>query len=154
MGQAMELHSNSFKAGATIPAQFTCEGDDLSPHLSWMDAPKRTRSFVIIVEDPDAPKGIFTHWVAYNIPPDKSELPVGAGNKPDGFVAGKNDFGTSRYSGPCPPVGHGDHRYFFHIFALDKPLDVPPGATKIDVEKAMKNHIIDHAQMMGKFERF
>ncbi len=150
----MELHSNSFKAGAKIPSKFTCEGDDTSPHLSWFDAPKRTRSFAVIVEDPDAPKGIYTHWVAYNIPPDKVELKEGAGNNPEDHIQGRNDFGQLHYGGPCPPPGHGDHRYFFHIFALDKLLDVPAGASKEEVEKAMKNHIIDHAQIMGRFGRF
>lgn len=149
----MELHSTSFKAGAKIPPKFTCEGDNISPALTWTDVPGETRSFALIVEDPDAPKGTYTHWVAYNIPPDRTGLPPGAGNKPDGLLNGRNDFGKADYGGPCPPPGHGDHRYFFHLFALDTVLDIPPGALKTDVEKAMKNHIIDHAQIMGRFGR-
>lgn len=148
----MELHSNSFKAGAKIPPQFTCEGDNISPALTWTDVPKQTRSLALLLEDPDAPKGTYTHWVAYNIPPDKTGLPPGAGNKPEGHFNGRNDFGKADYGGPCPPPGQ-DHRYFFHLFALDTVLDIPPGALKTEVEKAMKNHIIDHAQIMGRFGR-
>jgi Raf kinase inhibitor-like YbhB/YbcL family protein len=141
----MELYSNS-------PPQFTCEGDNISPALTWTDVPKETRSFALLVEDPDAPKGTYTHWVAYNIPPDKTGLPPGAGNKPDGHLNGRNDFGNADYGGPCPPPGS-DHRYFFHLFALDTMLNIPPGAIKTEVEKAMKNHILDHAQIMGRYGR-
>jgi Raf kinase inhibitor-like YbhB/YbcL family protein len=149
----MELHSTSFKAAAKIPPQFTCEGENISPPLTWTDVPEGTKSFALIVEDPDAPKGTFTHWIAYNIPPALTGLAPDAGGKPDGFIPGKNDFGKLGYGGPCPPPGHGDHRYFFHLFALDKTLDLPSGATKAELEKAMTNRILDHAQMMGKFGR-
>jgi Raf kinase inhibitor-like YbhB/YbcL family protein len=145
----MELHSSSFKAGSSIPAQFTCEGDNISPALSWTDAPKDTKSFVLMVEDPDAPKGTWTHWVAYNIPANANGLPSGADA---GYMRGTNDFGKTGYGGPCPPPGN-DHRYFFHLFALKITLDLPDGASKADVEKAMKNHILDHAQIMGRFGR-
>lgn len=149
----MELHSTSFKAAAKIPLQYTCDGENLSPPLAWTNAPEGTKSFALILEDPDAPKGTFTHWVAYNIPPNLTGLAPGAGSKADGYMMGRNDFGRTEYGGPCPPQGHGDHRYFFHIFALDRTLDLPPGATKEELEKAMTNRILDHAQMMARFGR-
>lgn len=152
----MEIRSSAFFIGNTIPFKYTCDGDNISPPIHWQDPPQETRSFTLIVDDPDAPKNTFTHWVVYNIPADSRELPEGITEEPklaNGGVQGKNSFGKLGFGGPCPPPKHGTHRYFFKIFALDQSLDLPVGASKEEVLQAMEGHILDKAEVMGRYAR-
>jgi len=153
---AMEItvRSASFEEGGMILARYTCDGLDVSPPLSWGDPPDSTESFALIGDDPDAPMGTWVHWVMFNIPPDARGLPENIPSSPtlsDGSVQGITDFGTVGYGGPCPPSG--THRYFFKLYALDTKLDLPQGASKKDVESAMKGHIIASGQIMGTYRR-
>ncbi|OKH13478.1 hypothetical protein NIES592_12585 [Fischerella major NIES-592] len=150
----MHLHSPAFLTGNSIPSQYTCDGDNLSPPLSWDSPPNGTVSFALIMEDPDAPKETFTHWVVYNLPDHIEYLPEGVVNHatlPGGGVQGKNDFGQLGFGGPCPPSG--THRYFFKLYALDQILDLPPGASKADVIAAMEGHVLEAAELMGRYAR-
>ena len=154
---ALTLTSPAFSAGATIPTIYTGDGPDLSPPLEWVGPPGTVKSFVLIVDDPDAPVGTWVHWVLAGIPPDRKALPEGVDNgaHPKGIggaVNGKNDFGKLGYGGPAPPPGP-VHRYFFKLYALDAVLPIQPGATKADVEKAMKGHILGEAELMGRYQR-
>lgn len=147
------LTSTAFSQGGEIPARYTCKGQDLSPPLSWSDVPEGTKSLVLICDDPDAPRGTFVHWVVYNIPPSASRLPEGIPAEPsleDGTLQGINHFGKIGYGGPCPPPGPA-HRYFFKLYALDTTLELPPGATKEQVLKAMEGHILAKAELVGTF---
>ena len=154
-GHIIQLSSSAFPAGGNIPRQFTCQGEDVSPELTWKNAPKHTKVFALIVHDPDAPRaGGFTHWVAYNIPAKVNHLPqaIPSGEQlPGGGLQGKNDFEQLGYRGPCPPSG--THRYYFYLYALDLELNLRPGATKEDVERAMKGHLIEKAELMGKYRK-
>ena len=144
---AFSVTSPAFADGQPVPKQFTCDGNDAPPPITVDDPPKDTRSFAVIVDDPDAPKGTFTHWLAYNIPADTHALRATAG-KPL-----KNDFGRSGYGGPCPPPGHGPHRYYFTVYAVDVPaLDVA-GRSREDLETALEGHTLAKAQFMGRYER-
>lgn len=150
----MNLTSRSFTHGDPIPRQFTCEGQDISPELSWMDAPEETKSFALILHDPDAPRANgFTHWVVYNIPPNTSRLEEHSAKSParPSVIEGNNDSGKAGYIGPCPPSGK--HRYFFRLYALDKQLDLPAGATRDQVSSAMEGHILAQAELMGTYEK-
>ncbi len=150
----MIIKSDAFEAGGLIPAKFTCDGENISPSLTFEGISADTKSLVLIMEDPDVPKsvrpdGMWTHWLVWNMPTDISV--VGEGNLPDGIV-GKNTSGDKRYGGPCPPDK--EHRYFFKLFALDAMLDLDPdSATKADLEKAMEGHILAEAQLMGRYDR-
>lgn len=147
----MKLDSPVFQYGDTIPPQYTCKGKDLSPELQWRDAPAETKSFALIVDDPDAPGGTFTHWVLFDIPATLQSLPDGEERI---GVSGKNSFGKTGYKGPCPPPGHGVHRYFFTLYALDVvSLPLQDGASRKDVEAAMQTHILEKTEYMGTFER-
>lgn len=149
--EMMKLDSPVFQHGDTIPPQYTCKGKDLSPELQWRNAPAETKSFALIVDDPDAPGGTFTHWVLFDIPATLQSLPYG--EKQIG-VSGKNSFGKTGYKGPCPPPGHGVHRYFFTLYALDVvSLSLQEGASREDVEAAMQSHILEKTDYMGTFER-
>jgi len=143
-----------FSNNETIPKKYTCDGDDISPPLNWEGKPEGTVSYVLIVDDPDAPAGTFTHWILYNIPGDLNSLPEGVpqGKEVEYGYQGRNDFGSYGYGGPCPPRGK-PHRYFFKLYALDTKLDLPPGAKKGDVERAMKGHVIGEAQLIGLYGR-
>lgn len=150
----MEITSTSFKEGGDIPKQYTCDGADISPPLAWNGYPAGTKSFAIICDDPDAPRGTWVHWVLYDLPPGASYLPERAPadkTLANGARQGANDFGKIGYGGPCPPGG--THRYFFKVYALDTMLDLPPGATKPDVEKAMRTHVLAQGQLMGHYSR-
>lgn len=156
-GAAMpfSLKSTAFQDGADIPRQYTCQGADISPALSWTEPPQNTKSFALITDDPDAPAGTWVHWVAWNIPAGTHQLPENvskSGDLPGGGHQGSNDFKKTGYSGPCPPPGK-PHRYFFKLYALDATLDLNPGATKNDVEQAMKGHVLGEARLMGKYQR-
>lgn len=155
-GKEMELQlsSSAFEEGGMIPKQYTCDGADISPPLAWQNAPDSAKSFALICDDPDAPRGTWVHWVIFNIPADNTELPeniVPQKELPNGAKQGTNDFRKIGYSGPCPPGGV--HRYYFKLYALDTMLDLKPGATKADLLKAMEGHILSLAQLMGKYKR-
>jgi Raf kinase inhibitor-like YbhB/YbcL family protein len=147
-GAKMKITSSAFQEGANIPSQFTCDGAGTSPPLQIADIPSEAKSLALIVDDPDAPSGLFTHWMVWNIPPQTSA--VGEGNTPKG-VQGTNDFGKSGYGGPCPPSG--THRYYFKIFALDRELDLPFGAKRGQVDAAMKGHVVAQGELMGRSSR-
>jgi len=151
----MKVTSLAFQEGANIPKKYTGDGSDVSPPLNWEGAPAATKSFALICDDPDAPRGTWVHWVIFNLPAEKTELPEGvpaSGKLPDDVRQGKNDFGKLGYGGPSPPPGK-PHRYFLKLYALDTMLDLKEGATKQDVEKTMAKHILAQGQLMGKYGR-
>lgn len=155
---AFALRSPSFTHQGEIPAKHTCEGGDRAPALAWTDAPAGTKSFALIVDDPDAPdprapKTTWVHWVLYNLPAAASALPEGAtrADLPAGTREGVNDFGRGGYGGPCPPIGR--HRYFHKLYALDAVLPDLGKATKAELEKAMRGHVIGEAQLVGTYEK-
>ncbi len=153
--EAISIDVHAFKNGRTIPKKHTCDGEDVSPSVSWENPRDSTRSLVLIMDDPDAPVGTFTHWVLYNIPFDKEGLKEGVSKVEklaDGSLQGLNDFRRVGYNGPCPPPGS-PHRYFFKIYALDVVLDLDAGATKSQVEKAMDGHILAKGEYMGLYGR-
>ncbi len=147
----MKLTSAAFAEGGTIPAQYTCDGSDVSPPLVWSGAPAGTKAFALIADDPDAPAGTWVHWVLYNVPGSVAQLPEGVA-APGGAAQGRNDFRKTGYGGPCPPPGK-PHRYFFKLYALDAPLALKAGATKPEVERAMQGHTLAQAQLMGTYGR-
>jgi Raf kinase inhibitor-like YbhB/YbcL family protein len=145
------LRSAAFTDGERIPTLYTCEGRDQSPPLRWDGAPDGTQSFALIVDDPDAPHGTFTHWVLFDIPASEHELAEG---KPAVGIAGINNFQRLGYNGPGPPHGHGEHRYVFALYALDVPtLGLGQPATRREVEAAMQGHILGQAQLTGRYAR-
>lgn len=150
-----ELRAIAFQPGGDIPRRFTCDGPDVSPALRWTEPPAGTESFALIADDPDAPSGTWVHWAAYDLPATWRELPEGIAKIkeiPGGARQGSNDFPRIGYGGPCPPPGKA-HRYFFKLYALDKKLDLKAGATKQDLEQAMKGHILAQAELMGRYHR-
>jgi Raf kinase inhibitor-like YbhB/YbcL family protein len=151
----MEITSTAFRDGETIPNQHTCSGQDISPALSWSGVPAGTQSFVLIVDDHDAPGGTFTHWIIFNIPADTLELEEAippTAELSSGARQGTNDFGSIGYRGPCPPSGSG-HHYYFVVYALDTTLDLAGGPGRTQVETAMQGHILDQAELVGLFQR-
>lgn len=150
----MKITSSSFKEGDLIPSKFTCDGENISPQMAWMDAPQGTKSFALIADDPDAPAGVWVHWVIYNIPPDTKELQEHTPKQKsidNGALQGVNDFRKTGYDGPCPPGG--THRYYFKLYALDISLDKPAGLSKQELLDAMEGHILSQSQLMGKYKR-
>jgi Raf kinase inhibitor-like YbhB/YbcL family protein len=146
---ALTVTSAAFAEGASIPKQYSCDGESISPPLKWTGAPARTSSFVLIVDDPDAPSGTFTHWVAFDIPPTETEIPEGA--KSVG-KAGQNSAGRNGFIGPCPPSG--THRYFFTVYAIDVPsLNLNGGASRDQVRNAINDHILAEGKLMGRYTR-
>ena len=147
-GAKMKITSSAFQEGANIPSKFSCDGADTSPPLQIADIPSEAKSLALIVDDPDAPGGLFTHWTVWNIPPQTSA--VGEGSAPKG-VRGTNDFGKSGYGGPCPPSG--THRYYFRIFALDRELDLPRSTKRNQLDAAMKGHVVAQGELMGRYAK-
>jgi hypothetical protein len=150
----ISLRSTAFQDGGRIPVLYTCEGEDISPPLQWSGAPITTRSYSMVCEDPDAPRGTWIHWVLYNISGDTVELAKAVPTLPElpsGARHGRNTAGDLAYSGPCPPPGK-PHRYFFRLYALDISLNLPPGATKAELEKAMDQHIVAQGTLVGTYE--
>lgn len=145
----MTLTSTAFEDGEAIPRRHTCEGDDLSPPLVWSGRPPETQSLVLVVDDPDAPGGTFTHWLAWGFDPATSELSEGEAAPTEG----RNDFGSKGYRGPCPPPGHGPHHYIFRLHALDVEIGVGSGADKAQVEQALTDHVLATADLRGTYER-
>lgn len=152
---AMTLRSEAFQEGGNIPAKFTCDGDDMSPPLNWGGMPAQTGSFALIVDDPDAPGGVFTHWVIFDLGANTHHLGEGVRpvpQLPDGATQGQNSFGKIGYGGPCPPQGPA-HHYVFTVYALDVMLRLPPGSSKEQVLGAMEGHILDQGQLVGLYQR-
>jgi Raf kinase inhibitor-like YbhB/YbcL family protein len=146
----LELTSNAFQNGQPIPMQFTCDGADQTPTLRWSDPPAGTKSFALVIDDPDAPSGTFRHWGVFDIP--ASARSIGGGQRIGTEVT--NDFGKPGYGGPCPPKGHGPHHYHFKLFALDvDKLGVPANAKVADVENAARQHAIAEGELVGTYER-
>ena len=152
---SIQVTSAAFNEGGSIPAKYTCDGINVSPPLKWASIPDTTKSIALIVDDPDAPRGDWVHWVVYDLPASLRELPEKV--PPDekilgnGGRQGATDFGKIGYGGPCPPSG--THRYFFKVYALDKLLGLAPGATKAQLLKAMEGHVLAEGQLMGKYKR-
>lgn len=152
----MRISSTAFSNQGTIPPNYTCEGANISPALTWAEIPRTAKSLALVMDDPDAPVGTWVHWLIYNIPVDAKLLPSGVPpieNLPHGALQGKNSFHKIGYGGPCPPPGHGAHRYFFRLYALDKVLELPPSASRKELDDAMRGHIVSRAELMGRFER-
>lgn len=154
---ALQLTSTAFAANGDMPRRLTCQGGDLSPALAWSDAPAGTKSFALIVDDPDAPdpaapQRTWVHWVAYNLPADVAALEEGASAKlPAGAVDGRNDWGRTGYGGPCPPVGR--HRYFHKLYALDTVLPAGDPLDKAMLERAMEGHVLARAELVGTYQK-
>ncbi len=148
------LTSTAFEHGATIPKKYTGDGADTSPPLRWDAPPAGTKSLAVICDDPDAPFGTWVHWVLFNLSAEARELPEGVPTKEqlEGARQGKNDFGKIGYGGPAPPAGK-PHRYFFKLYALDKTLELPAGATKAQAVAAMKGHVLAEGRLMGTYGR-
>lgn len=147
---SLTLESPAFNGNTSIPRQYTCDGADISPPLFWQSPPVNTKSFVLIVDDPDAPSGDWVHWVLFNIPADTWLLSEAAEN-PVGAVTGQNSWGQASYRGPCPPSG--THHYFFRLYALDTVLNLGATADKYDVLKAMQSHILELSELIGIYSR-
>jgi Raf kinase inhibitor-like YbhB/YbcL family protein len=146
----MEVKSAAFEPDARMPLEYTGEGEDCSPPLSWSGAPEGTREFAIICTDPDAPREKpWVHWVVCKISPVRSELPAGA---QEGLIQGKNDFGRLGYGGPIPPRGHGVHHYHFRVYALDTQIAARPGITQDELLKGMAGHILAEGELIGTYE--
>lgn len=152
---SLSLTSDAFQQNQTIPVRYTKEGENLSPALSWQGEPVQTTSFAVIVDDPDAPRGVFTHWVCFNIPRQTHGLPPGVpqrGSVGEGIVQGKNDFGDLGYDGAQPPPGP-SHHYHFQIYALDTLLPLREGASKQEVLNAIQGHVLERAELIGLYQR-
>lgn len=149
------ITSDAFEEGMDIPVKYTCDGADRSPALSWEGLPPETESLVLIMDDPDAPIGTFTHWIIYNIPEDTKGLPEGVEKQStlaDGSRQGINNFQKIGYNGPCPPPGK-PHRYYFNLYALDTKLTLPEGVSRAQVEEAITGHILAKGTLMGRYKR-
>jgi Raf kinase inhibitor-like YbhB/YbcL family protein len=150
---ALTIASSAFREGDTIPVRYTCKGQGISPELRWSGAPEKTTSFAIITEDPDAPRGTFTHWVLFNLPAYANSLPENVPAQAQlsgGALQGKNDAGGLGYYGPCPPPGK-PHRYYFILYALDILLYLKAGAGKAQVQEAIRGHVLAEAHLLGMF---
>jgi Raf kinase inhibitor-like YbhB/YbcL family protein len=153
-GKTMEIKSSSFNHEDMIPAKYTCDGQNISPPLAWSGAPKETKSFALICDDPDAPAGTWVHWVIFDIPPNVNFLPEKVAKQEEIVGLGKNGKNSSQrygYDGPCPPGG--THRYYFKLYALDTMLNLNTGLSKEELLKAMKGHVLAEAQVMGRYKR-
>lgn len=152
---SLAIQTDAFPNGGEIPRQYTCSGSDISPGLQWSGIPQNTKALALIVDDPDAPGGTWTHWVVWDIPAQAGHLPEAIPTDetlPSGARQGRNDFGRTGYGGPCPPSGKA-HRYFFRLYALDQVLQLRAGSERPDLEDAMRHHVISQAEWMGTFKR-
>ncbi len=150
----IKVTSPAFEEGGMIPRQYTCDGEDISPPLAWRGVPENAQTLALIFDDPDAPMGTWVHWVLFNLPASENGLPEGVPPTKElknGARQGRNDFQRIGYGGPCPPGG--THRYFFKLYALDKVLDLAPGATKAELLRAMEGHLLAQGQLMGRYRR-
>jgi len=152
---ALTLTTTAFSPGKPIPARHTCDGADFSPALAWDGVPPGTQAFALIVDDPDAPIGVFTHWMLFNLPGSARNLPENVPKTeriPQGALQERNDFGKIGYNGPCPPRGK-PHRYHFTLDALHAPVNLRPGASTQELRTAMKGHVLAQAQLVGTYQR-
>jgi Raf kinase inhibitor-like YbhB/YbcL family protein len=150
----MQLSSTAFDDTGDIPRRFTCDGENISPPLRWVDPPRTARSFVLLCSDPDAPGGVFRHWAAYDIDAAESDLPEGVASSAAGLKQALNDFQRRGYGGPCPPRGHGAHQYRFTLLALDTPkLELAEAPSCEDVERAARRHALADANLTGFYQR-
>jgi len=150
----MKLESSAFSPEGTIPIKYSCDGEDISPPLSWQGVPEGTQSLALICDDSDAPGMTFVHWLIYNLPTEVQQLPENVPNRErleSGALQGENNFGKVGYGGPCPPGG--THRYFFRLYALDGMLDLGAGISRDRLERAMEGHILAQAELMGRYSR-
>lgn len=147
----MKIESSAFKHNERIPAKFTCEGKNVNPPLKISDVPSQAKSLVLIMDDPDAPMGTWVHWIVWNIDPKTSE--ISENSVPSKSTQGITSFKSIGYGGPCPPVGHGIHHYFFKLYALDTVLNHPSSSDKRELEEAIKNHILAKAEIIGLYSR-
>jgi Raf kinase inhibitor-like YbhB/YbcL family protein len=143
------LESSAFQNAQAIPSRHSCEGEGVSPPMRWTNIPEGTRSLALLVDDQDAPGGVFTHWIGWRLDPGADGLGEGEAAPSEG----RNDFGTSGYRGPCPPPGHGRHRYVFRLYALDAELELDAGAAKAELEQAIEGHVLTTAELVGTYER-
>ncbi len=151
----LPFSSPAFTNGAAIPAKYSCDGKNVSPPLKWSGVPSGTKSLALLVEDPDAPSGLWVHWVLFALPPTTTELPEDVAKSqylPGGARQGLNDFRHLGYGGPCPPSGK-PHRYFFKLYALDAPSELQPGATRKELLQAMERHVLAEGELMGTYKR-
>jgi Raf kinase inhibitor-like YbhB/YbcL family protein len=152
----MKFTSSAFTNSDTIPTIYTCEGENISPPLSWSGVPEQAETLALVVDDPDAPNGVFTHWVLYNMPPIPQNLEEGASlsdRLSEGLREGSNNFGEQGYGGPCPPRGGGEHRYFFRLYAVDRKLNFTGRVTRDQIMDALEGKTVDEAVLMGRFTR-
>jgi len=147
-GSRMKITSSAFQEGGNIPSKFTCDGGDSSPPLRIAEIASGAKTLALVVDDPDAPSGLFTHWIVWNISPQTNTIAEGSAAQ---GVQGTNDFGKSGYGGPCPPSG--THRYYFKIFALDRELNLPSGTKRNQLDAAMKGHVVAQGQLMGRYAK-
>lgn len=150
----LNLTSPAFSQEQPIPQKYSCDGQDISPALQWSDPPPNTQSLALIMDDPDAPAGVWVHWVLFNLPAAARTLPQAVAPQaelPDGSRHGKNSWGRLGYGGPCPP--RGKHRYFFKLYALDAPFDLASGVDKGQLLQAMEGHILAQTELMGTYTR-
>jgi len=149
------LSSSGFAEGETIPVRYTCDGEDLSPPLAWTGAPAETQAFALICDDPDAPVGTWDHWIVFNLSAEMTSLPEGVNTKDElgkSLCHGRNSWKRTGYGGPCPPPGK-PHRYFFKLYALSAPVDLPDNTTKAELLEAMKPLVLASANLMGIYGR-
>ena len=144
---SISVTTPAFQAGGDVAAKFTCNGGNVNPELRINGVPSEAKSLVLIVDDPDAPRGLFTHWIVWNIDPKATD--VGENSAPTGGIQGTNDFGKRNYGGPCPPSG--THRYFFKIYALDTKLDLKPSARRAELDAAMRGHTLAQGELMARY---
>lgn len=147
----MQLTSSDLTENEGVPKRFTCEGEDVSPHLQWTDVPEEARELALVCDDPDAPRGTFTHWVLWGLPPETGSLKTG--ELPDGARQGTNGFGTIGYRGPCPPPGHGTHHYHFTLYALSGTVDLEDGASVDELRAAIEGNVVAESTLIATYER-
>ena len=148
---AFILSSPAIHEHAAIPVRHTCDGANVPPPLAWTEPPPGTRSFALVLDDPDAPSGTFTHWLLWNLPASMRALPESLKGTP--AVSGTNDFGRTGYGGPCPPKGHGPHRYRFRLYALSEDLPAAPGAGRTEIDEALSGRVLGSTLLTGRYER-
>jgi Raf kinase inhibitor-like YbhB/YbcL family protein len=149
---SMSLTSTAFENGGAIPAKYSKEGGNISPPLSWSGVPDGARQLALIMDDPDAPSGIFVHWLLYNVPPGAGKIAEGFSTQAltNGARQGRNGFGEVGYGGPRPPSG--THRYYLHLYAVDTDIELPSGATRAELDRALRGHVLQEAQLMGRYQ--
>lgn len=149
---AFRLISSAFQMGEPIPVQYTCDGANVSPPLNWADVPKNAQSLALIFDDPDAPKGLWTHWVVYNIDPSMGGMPENFANSNQNAKLALNTYQNAGYDGPCPPA-NSRHTYHFRLYALDEPLDLPDDVTRVELLARMQGHVLGSAELTGTYSR-